>query len=160
MARYTIGLHMENAGRFDRLARDLKKVGATGLRRELYAGLGRASKPIREAIIKKARQELPSSGGLNERVATSKITAKAVPSRRGRAPSIRFMAEERSNKPIDVYALNVGKLRHPLFGNRRHWYQQRVKPGWFTQPILDGEETFAKELGKAIDDVERQISKG
>ena len=36
---------------------------------------------------------------------------------------------------MDLRALDQGRLRHPLFGNRQFWYQQRVTKGWWTKHL-------------------------
>lgn len=39
--------------------------------------------------------------------------------------------------------------RHPLFGNKNHWYTSRpVRTGWFTDTIADGRD----EIQRAIED--------
>ena len=74
------------------------------------------------------------------------------------ADRFRLQATENTGAPIDVASLDRGRLRHPLFRNRRYWYQQAVPPGWFTKPIEDNADTFRDELLAAVDAVERQIS--
>jgi hypothetical protein len=49
-----------------------------------------------------------------------------------------------------------GSFRHPLFGNRRSWYQQRTRP--FVQPAVDAREHSLESAGNAaVDDGKRQV---
>lgn len=49
--------------------------------------------------------------------------------------------------------------RHPVFGNRRNWVEQRSRrPRWFVDPILAGREGFTAAAGKAMDGVAGRIS--
>ena len=140
------------------LARDLRRAGATSLRRELYSGLGRAAKPLAQAVKDSAGRDLPQRGGLAARVAGSSITTRLSA---GRTPSLRITARERKGKKIDLAALDRGGVRHPLFGNREHWYPKRgaqpVKPQWFTRPVRDGADAVRAELLKVVDAIEAQI---
>ena len=54
--------------------------------------------------------------------------------------------------------LNRGRLRHPLFGNRNFWFNQDVKPGFFTDTIAADADGIRKRVFDAIDDtVNRSI---
>jgi len=57
----------------------------------------------------------------------------------------------------DVPTLNRGRLRHPLFGRRKHWYTTAVRPGFVSDPI----DRLAKRVGdgaeKAANDVADSI---
>lgn len=53
----------------------------------------------------------------------------------------------------DLPAINRGTLRHPLFGNRSHWYAQRrgVKAGLVEDGIRKAQPMIIKEVQKARD---------
>lgn len=73
---------------------------------------------------------------------------------------LRILAVERRGKRIDLYRLNQGVLRAPLFGNRRYWHQQSVPPGWFEAPIRAHENEFRDQLIRAVDKVIEEINRG
>jgi len=51
-----------------------------------------------------------------------------------------------------------GIVRHPLFGNRKKWIDERIRPGWFTNPlILAAQGNVPKEIDAALDDVARKL---
>jgi hypothetical protein len=48
---------------------------------------------------------------------------------------------------------DAGILTHPLFGDRDHWYDQHVTPGWFTRPCEDAAPRVRQEVIDALDNV-------
>jgi hypothetical protein len=75
-------------------------------------------------------------------------------------PRLRVVAVEKRGKRIDLYRLNEGVLRAPLFGNRRFWHQQSVPPGWFEKPIRAHEDEFRRQLEAAVGRVVDEINGG
>jgi hypothetical protein len=58
---------------------------------------------------------------------------------------------------IDVRSLDRGRLRHPLYGNRRHWYDQKVTPGWFTKTLQRQAERVRRELIGVLTDISKKL---
>ena len=54
---------------------------------------------------------------------------------------------------MDLRALNAGRLRHPLYGNRSHWYPQRIAPGFVDKAIERGTRDVREEMLRALDRV-------
>jgi hypothetical protein len=52
---------------------------------------------------------------------------------------------------MDVNSLNRGRLRHPLFGNRNHWYDIRIRPGFINVAADQTFKDVRREVLKAID---------
>ena len=96
----------------------------------------------------------PSS--VAERAAGAKYQVRITGS--GKNARARIIGTEKSGKKIDLYALNQGRLRHPLFGDRRHWYAQRVNPQFFDRPVLARAGEFFDALDQAVSDVAAQIN--
>ena len=113
------------------------------LRKELRA----EAKPTIQDIKSYARAILPARGGLADRVASqsyglrSSFTTKGV--------GIKFVGNTRKVKSLKD--IDSGRLRHPLFGSRRHWYQQKVTPGFFTGPIEDDVPRIRAAMLKAME---------
>ena len=199
MASGEVRVGVGSGAKLSALARDLRKAGATSLRRELYRGLQRSGKPVIQKIKENAAKELPKGGGRGKRrtrlvstgrTLTNAVSGKthAIKERRkiggGLAPgesvadrvvnasyvvrlvsnrggvTLRLMATERGGKRIDLARLDKGELRHPVFGNRRVWVGQRVKPGWFTTPIEQNIGEFRKAIDDAVDAVIKEIDRG
>ena len=76
---------------------DLARIGRAlkgaprELRREVYKALERSTAPLKEAAREGARDNLPASGGLADRVASATIKTKL---RGGASPSLRLEASQ------------------------------------------------------------------
>lgn len=146
-------VEIRGAEQFDRLARRLREAGDKDLRRELYAALNRSTKPVRGQVKANARAILPQRGGAARLVARSSVTTRG---KAGKHPSVRIVAKN----GINLYAVNRGILRHPLFGRRKHWYTTPVQPGWFTDPIERAKPHIQRELIEAMHDIAVKITRG
>lgn len=147
MAR--VDIRLDDNGQLALVQRELRRFGDKATRRKYYAGLNRATKPMRRNAQDEARRILPKRGGLNVRVATkSKLTT-------------------RSNRE-GVYVTSVGRtqarnidngvVRHPVFGNRDVWRTTRVPRGWFTRPMEIGAPRARGELVAVFNEVARDIA--
>lgn len=129
-----------------------KRRRVTRLRRTGTVDIGGRQYVRRRRVATRSTTENES---LAKRVEQAKFTVKT---RGGRNPGIRITATGKGKKKIDLNALDRGVVRHPLFGNRRHWYAQRVTPLWFTRPMEANSGNVLRELEQAVADIERDIS--
>lgn len=148
-------IRLVGAEDLERLGKQLKELGDKELRRELFRGFARATKPLKEAASDRAVRELPKRGGLNRWVAASKLATRTRVS--GKNVGVRIVG---TKKGSDVEAIDRGRLRHPVFGNRKVWVTQEVKPGWFTVAIQAGAPGVQRELVEVMDDVARKVERG
>lgn len=142
------------------VARALREAGDKDLQREFYRGLNRAVKPLREEVKdpQMLGQYLPDRYA---RVLAKDLRINARRRAFGRNPALYLIgtAKGRGGKTRDVRSLNRGRLRHPLFGNRGFWYNQRIKPHWWDHPLLLGAPAVRKELVRVLDDVGKKIAR-
>jgi hypothetical protein len=122
-------------------SKGLKNAGERGLRNELNKRLRETAKPLIQQTREAARRELPKRGGLAEQVASTPQRIKVAT---GRDPGVFILVSKRAG----VRATNRGLLRHPVYGNREVWVDQKVAAGWF-DATLDTGVVFVR---KAIDD--------
>lgn len=157
MTQGKVPVSLDVGSSFAALARDLRRAGAGGLRKELYSALQREARPA-IAAARAGASRLPQRGGLAQRVAGASFKVRpATPA----MPSIRITATERKGGSMDPRALDEGRVRHPVFGKwRRGVRTQRVPTGWFTDPLTEHAEGFEKALRDAIDRIEGDISGG
>jgi len=101
----------------------------------------RSAKPLKAAARYGARRRLPTRGGLAERVAESKFGVRVTSS--GKRTGVRVVGRS----GYDLQGLDEGLVRHPVFGNRKRWVSETVRPGWFS----DAEEGKAPEVRDNID---------
>lgn len=152
-----IDVKVNGAEELARLARDLKAAGDKDLRKELFRSIQRSAGPAKEAARRSASENLPNENGLADEVAASRFS---VRTRTGRDPSVRITGTGRANekgKEHDLNALDRGRIRHPLYGNRGHWYTQQVKPGWFSGAMEGQAPAVREELLKAIDEIKAKL---
>lgn len=142
--------HVRGSEKLGKLGQRLREAGRKELRQELIRGLNRATKPLKEDAKREAEAILPRRGGLNRRVARSRLTTRTRVS--GRNPSVRIMSK--TGQRIDR-----GQVRKPVFGNRTVWVTQRVQPGWFTRPMERDEHWVRPELEQAMRNVDKALSR-
>jgi hypothetical protein len=191
-----LDVNTNGAAEFHRLADDVRRAGAKGIQKRLYAALNRSARPAIAAARESAASSLPSGGGkgkrksrlvktatvtiagkdyvrrrrkalaghkdpesLAERVAQARYSVKRTPPKLRQA-GVRVTATSRKGKGVDLNALDRGRLRHPLFGNRRHWYGQTVPVGWFARPMEANADNVQRELRQAVREIEQDITRG
>jgi hypothetical protein len=97
------------------------------------------------------------STGLRKRVAASVRQRNGVV---GVDPYIRLYTQmaERDEAPIPKGMDQAAGWRHPLFGDKRHWFQSTpVKTGWFTETIEDGRDEIQRALEDALERAARHV---
>lgn len=145
----SLELRLVGADALSDVAKDLRRVGDKDLKKQMNRALRAATKPAIAETRKFARDLLPRRGGLNERVARSRFRTKI---RTGANPSVRITATG-----LDARLNSQGRDRHPVYGNRDAWVEQKVKPGWFDVPMRRGSRHVREELVRAIDEVAKQL---
>lgn len=146
---------VKGAEHFLELSKALKRAGQTAMRKELHAGMRRAAKPLIAKTRAEARRRLPKGGGLADQVAKE---PQRVQVRTGaRSAGVRLAV---SNKAGGARAANRGKIRHPVFGNRDVWVDQKVPAGWFDDPAEAEAPQIRRELDRAVRDIVAQIERG
>lgn len=147
---------------FEQFANEIRAFNARGdvinaLRRDLRKPLPELRRDVRAS----ATSTLPSSGGLGAWVAKARVTAKLK--ERGRSAGIRIKVSRAAGdgdradlNKLDLY----GETRHPLRGNRKHWYPQKVAPGFFSKPWAAFRPKFIKVADAALDQALEVIRRG
>src|SRR5215475_3969199 len=134
---------------FKILGERLRRDGAGELKRELDKAINDAARPITGEIRLALPGHIPSryaavlDGDLRltftKRVATT-------------TPGVRITGTARGAKRRRLRRLEAGVLAHPLFGNRRHWFNQTdgVTEGFFTGPISDAQPQVRQAIVDAM----------
>jgi hypothetical protein len=144
-------MHIEGVAQLAALSKRLRDTGEKDLKRELNRSLRDASKkPIRLAKAN-AAERLPRKGGLAEKVATSRITQKNRLSAKN--PTLAIQAAN----DVNLWRLDRGRIRHPVFGNRDKWVTQNITSGWWSDAMNEAAPEARRELAKALDRVQRKL---
>ncbi len=148
-------LRITGAHQLGDLAKELRRQGEAGkgLRRELYKGIQRSTKPLKADAKASAAANLPHGGGLADLVAASKLSTRT----RGGGKNVGVRIVATGKKVHDAAATDRGRLRHPTFGRPRSWVTQQIEPGWFTKPMEAGAGKVRRELLQAMERVARAI---
>lgn len=137
-----------------RLADLLEEKGnAAALKRRMT----KAVRPVGETIAGYQRvslaEKLPKRGG-----AAATVTGEAK-------LSVRTSYARAEVTIVDSWpghsmrAIDRGTLRHPLFGNRKHWFDTRVVPGILTKPFLAHRRDAARAVSVEMDALLEEIAK-
>ena len=150
-----VELSVQGAKVFGQVARALRQSGDKELRKELYAGINRAVKPLTQAVKGDTNRYLPRAYAV-ELSKSLKVRARR---RAGQNPSIYLIgtAKTHRGKQRDLASLNRGRLRHPLYGDRNYWFDQSVKPDWWDDPLRRNVDEVRVEVARVLDDVGNKI---
>lgn len=116
-------------GDFQKEVAKLRQARLVDTRKALRKALTNATKPTRRKIRDAARERLPQKGGLAKWAGV--MPALVTDFRTGQQQVI----IRDSKRGHDLKAIDRGRLRHPLYGNRNFWYEQQIAPGFFTDTI-------------------------
>lgn len=148
-------VEIRGADEVDALVRRIRThADAKAIRKELYAGLNRVTKPVREDMKASIGPSLPSRGGLAALVmGRASLTTSATS---GRNAGVRIRAR---HKDYDLKRLNAGRLRHPVFGNRSVWVEQTagINPGFLDDSFEKQKPEIARGIQRVLDDIARKV---
>lgn len=150
-----MSLRVTGANQLAEVGARLKESGDKGLRKELLRGINRSLKPAKAKVKEAARRDLPRGGGLNVFVASARIGSRTRVA--GRNPAV-FLTGRKSGH--DLRAIDRGRVRHPVFGNREVWVNQEVKPGWWSQTLAGEVPAIRRGVIDTLDDVARRLANG
>jgi hypothetical protein len=153
---------VEAASELESIARHLRRAGETELVRELTRGMRDAVGSVPDDIRAGLRPKLPDvyAAALD---ADLRIGISVRTNERNPGVSITGTPLAKARK---LRNLDEGRLTHPLYGDREHWFTQvgaaqGVEPGWFTGPAEAAAPRVRAAIERALEDVgNRATSKG
>lgn len=104
-------LSQRGASDFLKLSRALKAAGETGLRNDLHNSVANAAKPLIPKVREAGRRELPTTGGLNERIARKPYRAQT-------RTGVKTAGVRITGSKVDPRINNAGRIGHPVFGRK------------------------------------------
>ncbi|WP_406398814.1 hypothetical protein [Streptomyces uncialis] len=151
------------------LSRRMRAAGGPRLRQNMSRRVRRAAEPLHRdlqtaiATLPISSQGGRSRGGPSPTSRPLRATIAAairISVRTGAAPGARVWID-RAALPADLRempaALNRGRVRHPVFGNRRRWTQQTAPPLWWDRTVRQHMPRMQTEVTRVLDDVRRQL---
>jgi hypothetical protein len=140
------------AAELEALAFRLRRAGAGELIREVTRAMRDAVVPVQGQIRAGLKPKLPDRYAADLE-ADVRLGVNVRTNERDPGVSVTGKALGKTRK---LRNLDEGRLTHPLFGNREHWYTQEepsVQPGWFTGPARAAGPRVRAEIEKALEDV-------
>jgi hypothetical protein len=141
------------ATEFEALARALKDAGEKDLARELRKGINDAAKPLAQQVqnVEHLKPYMPNRYA---EVLAGDL-AVTISQRTGTIPGVTLRARGR-RRYRHVARLNQGILTHPVFGDRRVWRSQDIRPRFFDDPVAASGPQVRDQIAAAV---RRVISK-
>lgn len=149
----------------------LRRAGHENIRASMQRRIRRAAEPLRNDLQDKIRGlEIRSQGrAAGKRGGVSPTTR---PMRATIADAVRISVRTSGNPGARVWVdkgrlppdlkrmpdvINDGRIRHPVFGNRRRWATQWADPGWWDKTVRARTPRMTKEIERVVDDVRRRL---
>ena len=130
------------------LAKDLRKAGDHQLEKELRTGIRKAMDPMKRAVQQNARA-IPTHGakhtGLRRQIAQATRVRIAPSSKTAVVLEVAASRMPEGKRSLPARMEGRGKWRHPVFGNRHVWVNQRPHPYFWR-----GVEPHIKDVRQAV----------
>jgi len=137
--------------------RALKQLGDKGLGKQMSKGLLAAGRPLRREIRTEIPKAMPS-GYAPVLSKSLRFRQQVKTGRKDARVTIRVHADGQQERR-DLPALNRGRLRHPVYGRRRHpWVNQKVRAGVVDRPIDRLAPEIRRQMNAVVDYVADQIT--
>ncbi|ODA69511.1 hypothetical protein [Streptomyces sp. AVP053U2] len=164
-------------GQLVTLSRRLRAAGGPRLRQNFSRRIRRAAEPLHKDL-QKAVQTLPLQSEGRKRNRDGRMPhggpsptsrpfrqmlagSVRISVRQGASPGARIWIDRSRIEPKARNVLNqinaTGRLRHPVFGNRRRWANQRSQAGWWTRRVQAGTPRMRAEVERVLRDVRRDL---
>ena len=142
------------SARLTRISAALKEAGDRENLNALRRGLRAGAKPLIPAVQAAARDQLPKAGGLNEIVASRRVSVRTRLASRGAAVTLQS-TNARSNAQT-----NSGYVRHPIFGGKQ-WITEQIPnaQGWWTKTLEEKAPDVRHALEASLDEVSAKIGR-
>jgi hypothetical protein len=150
-----VELEVRGAEQLAALSRRLRSAGTAGkgLRRELLAGIQRSTKPIKAEVEASWASRAPHRGGLSQRPLKLSTRTRAS----GQKVGVRIVSASRDGYSLGQ--IDAGRVKHPVFGNRKAWAMTHIQPGIITDPQEQGAPDVRAEIVRAIENIGRRVER-
>ncbi|MFG2515961.1 hypothetical protein [Streptomyces sp. NPDC048584] len=164
-------------GQLVTLSRRLRAAGGPRLRQNMARRLRRAAEPLHSDLQSDVRtMRLQSEGRKRNRRGQMgrggpSLTTRPfrgmlaggvrISVRQGASPGARVWVDRSRIEPKARNVLHqinqTGRLRHPVFGNRKRWANQRGPAGFWTRRVQAGTPRMRAEVERVLADVRRSL---
>jgi hypothetical protein len=165
-------VQITGTGQLIELSRRLKAAGGPRLKANFARRIRHAAEPlhselqsaIRGLAINSQGRKAGKRGGPSPTTRPLRATiasAIRISVRTGGNPGARVWIDK-DRLPPDLRnmaaVINTGRIRHPVFGNRKRWAQQNATPLWWDKTVRTHMPRMQREVARVIDDVKRDLT--
>ncbi|MFD0353515.1 hypothetical protein ACFVHW_07160 [Streptomyces sp. NPDC127110] len=165
----TSDIRITNTGSLLELSARLRAAGGPPVRAAMHRRIRRAAEPLRDDLQRTVRTLPIRSAGGASRSGPSPTTR---PLRATIAAAIRITVRTTGNPGAKVWidrgalppdlrgmpkVMNTGRIRHPVFGNRRRWATQTTTPLWWENTIRRHRPRMEREVERILGDIRARI---
>lgn len=159
-------------GQLIELQRKLRQAGHENIRSSMQRRIRRAAEPLRDDLQSAIRStDIRSDGRKAGKRGGPSPTSR--PLRATIAEAIRISVRTSGNPGARVWidkgrlppdlrrmptVINDGRIRHPVFGNRKRWATQWATPLWWDRTVQQHEPRMRHEVERVVDDVIRRLN--
>lgn len=151
-------VRITGGAQLDKVVYGLRRVGDQGLGRIMAKQLRQATEPLRREIRAEVPKAMPS--GYAPVLSKSLRFRQTIQSTRTTSRVVFRVHGAGQRERRDVPTLNRGRLRHPLYGDRGYWVDQRVRRGFVDRPIDRLGPEIRRQMNAVVDWVADEIARG
>ncbi|MFD5251335.1 hypothetical protein ACFWM5_00630 [Streptomyces bobili] len=166
-----VSVQILGTGQLLELSRRMRAAGGPRLRQNTSRRMRRAAEPLQKDLQRAIRSVQVPGSGRKSRGGPSPTTrplrttlagAVRISVRQGASPGARVWLDH-SRLPADITAgvaarIDEGRLRHPVFGNKKRWANQWARPtGWWSKTVAAGTPRMRAEVERVLGDVRRDL---
>ncbi|WP_406730892.1 hypothetical protein [Streptomyces sp. NBC_01794] len=159
-------------GQLLELSRRLKMAGGSRLKANFARRIRHAAEPMKNDLQQTIRalpitsqgRKAGKRGGpspTTRPLRATIATAVRISVRTGGNPGARVWVDK-DMLPRDLRnmaaTINTGRIRHPVFGNRRRWAQQNATPLWWDKTVRRHQPRMQREVARIVDDIKNDLS--
>jgi hypothetical protein len=165
-------IRITGTGQLLELSARLRRAGHENIRSSFQRRIRRAAEPLRDDLQDVIRNlDIRSQGRSSGKRGGPTSTTR--PLRASIAQAVRISVRTTGNPGAKVWLdkallppdipmglvnrLNEGRVRHPVFGNRRRWTQQNTTALWWDKTVRSHQDRITREVARVADDVRRRL---
>ncbi|WP_318203027.1 hypothetical protein [Streptomyces sp. SCL15-4] len=164
-------IRLVGTGQLLELQRRLRRAGHETIRASMQRRIRRAAEPLRDDLqdtirglaIRSQGRAAGKRGGASPTTRPLRATiaeAIRISVRTTGDPGARVWVDK-ARLPPDLRrmpdVINDGRIRHPVYGNRKRWATQWADPGWWDKTVRAHTPRITREVERVVDDVRRHL---
>lgn len=149
-----MGFKVIGARQLDTVARVLTEKGnSAALKRRMTKALNSTADPLKRDQLQSLASGLPKRGGASAQVSSETRITVQTSYVRGTVTLVDRWPGH------DMTAIDRGSLRHPLYGNREHWFDTAIPPGLLSVPFARNKRRVQVAMVREMNVLAQEIAR-